>query len=407
MSKRILFLALSLILSVKSVSQVIFENGYFLNESNQNIVCLIKNIDWKNNPTEFEYMLSKDAVSQKASIKTVKEFGINGVSKYVRATVKLDRSSDDVDKMSSDRNPNFQEEQLFLKVLIEGKASLFQYEEGNLKRFFHSLNDSEISQLVYKRYLNDKKLFQNDSFKQQLLNDLKCQDISLSDIEHLKYTKRDIKGVFIKYNECEGDSYIDFESNQKKDLFNLSFRPGLNYSNLAIQNSSLDSRDVDFDGKLGFRFGIESEFVLPFNKNKWSIIVEPTYQYYKTEKTTETKIVSGGFLVSKVNYQSIELPIGVRHYFFINDKSKIFVDISYVFDFSTNSSIKFTRMDGSMLNSLELKSRRNLGLGIGYKYNHKYSIGMRYQTSREILGDYLYWDSDYKTLSMILGFSVF
>jgi len=407
MKKQTLFLALSVILSIKSFSQIIFENGYFINDSNQKIECLIKNIDWENNPTEFEYMLSQDKIAQKESVETVKEFGINGVSKYIRTTVKIDRSSDEINNMSSEKNPNFQEEQLFLKVLIEGKASLFLYKDGNLTKFFYNLNDSEIKQLVYKCYLIHNYIAHNNYFKQQLFIDLKCQAIILNDVEHLKYTKKDLERFFIKYNECNSSSYINYESEQKKDFFNLSFRPGLNYSNLAIQNSISDSRDIDFDNKFSFRFGIEAEYILPFNKNKWGIIIEPTYQYYKSEKTTETNNISGGILVSKVNYQSIELPIGVRHYFFFNDKSKIFADISYIFDSSTNSLIMFTRIDGSILNSLEVKSRTNLGLGIGYKYKDKYSLGIRYQTSREILGDYLLWNSSYKTFSIIFGYSLF
>ena len=55
MRKQILVLAFITISCLQSYSQIIFENGYFIDESNNRIECLIKNIDWKNNPTEFEY----------------------------------------------------------------------------------------------------------------------------------------------------------------------------------------------------------------------------------------------------------------------------------------------------------------------------------------------------------------
>jgi hypothetical protein len=405
MKKQIVFIALLNILSIESYSQIIFESGYFINESNQKTECLIKNIDWKNNPTEFEYKLSPNEAIQKATIQTVKEFGINGVSKYTRAIVKIDRSSDEIDNMSSDRNPNFQEEQLFLKVLIEGKASLFLYID-NLTRLFYKLNNSEISQLVYKRYLINHNIAQNNLFRQQLFLDLKCQEITLNDVNNIKYGQKDLKRIFVKYNECNNSSYINYQPTQKKDFFNLSLRPGLNYSSLKIQNSWSDSRDTEFGNKINFRFGIETEFILPFNKNKWSIIIEPTYQYYKSEKKTETSNVSGGIFVSNINYWSIELPVGVRHYFFLNNTSKIFANISYIFDFTNNSSIEFKRIDGSLLNSLDVKPRRNLGLGFGYKHKDRYSLEIRYQTSREILSDYLIWASKYKTISIIFGYSL-
>lgn len=407
MRKQLLLIALFTILCAESYSQIIFENGYFIDESNNKIECLIKNVDWKNNPTEFEYKFSQNDTVHKATFKTVKEFGIYNVSKYIRAKTNIDKSSEQIDKMSSERNPNFQEELLFLKVLIEGKASLFLYIDGNLTRFFYKLNDSEIQQLVYKRYLIDDTILENNSFKQELFLKLKCEEIVLNDIKNLRYSNRDLEKLFIKYNKCTGSDYINYKTKQNKDLFNLTFRPSLNYSSLEIQNSVLGFNDIDFRNKLGIRFGIEAEFILPFNKNKWGIIVEPTYQYFKSEQSKETGNVSGGILVSRIDYKSIELPIGVRYYFYLNDKSKLFTNISYVFDFSNNSSIKFLRNDDSMLDELEIKSRRNLALGIGYKYKNRYSMEIRYNTNREILSDYLYWSSNYSSLNIIFGLSMF
>jgi hypothetical protein len=319
----------------------------------------------------------------------------------------LDRSSDQLDEMSTERNPNFQADVIFLKVLIEGQASLFLYLDVNLTRFFYKLNESEINQLVYKSYLVDGRISKNDYYKQQLFQQLKCEEIKFNDLEHLKYNRKDLERIFIKYHECTSSDYINHEPKQKKDLFNFNIRPGLNYSSLKIQNSTTDSRDTDFENGIGIRFGIETEFILPYNKNKWSIIIEPTYQRYKSEQTKETSTVSGGILVSQVDYKSIELPLGLRHYFYLNDRSKLFTNISYVFDFSNNSTIKFLRNDYSWVSQLEIKSRRNIALGVGYKYKNRYSIEIRYNTSREILSDYLYWSSNYNSLNVIFGFSMF
>jgi hypothetical protein len=368
---------------------------------------LIKNIDWKNNPAEFDYKITQDAPIKKGSIQTIKEFGIYGVSKYIRDSVKIDRSGDDIADMSSDKNPAFQEEMLFLKVLIEGKASLFLFTDGNLTRFFYKINGSETEQLVYKRYLVRNNIAENNYFKQQLFLTLKCQGITSENMEDIHYNKRDLEKLFSHYNECTGSNYLKYEPIQKKDVFNLSLRPGLNSSTLAIQNYESDSKGIDFENALSFRFGMEAEFILPFNKNKWGITIEPTYQYCKSEKTMETGNVSGGVMVSKVNYKSIELPVGLRHYFYLNNDSKIFANISYVFDFANNSSIEFLRSNGTIINELEIKPRRNLALGIGYKYKNRYSLEIQYYTNRNILGDYLFWNGDYKKLSIVFGYSLF
>jgi hypothetical protein len=395
MKKQLLFL-LTTILSFNCYSQISFEKGYYIDNTNQKTNCLIKNIDWKNNPTEFEYKLSKNSESKKATIKSIKEFGLDNISKYVRSTVNIDRSSEKMNDLSNDKNPTFKEEELFLKVLVEGKANLHLFEDGSLRRYFYNKGNAVIEQLVFKSYkTSNNKIGKNNRFKNQLWNDLKCPNFKKNKVENLDYQKNDLIDFFVEYNECNGEKNINYEEKQKRDLFNLSIRPGFNSSSLSIQNSIASSIDTDFDNEFAFRFGIEAELIMPFNNNKWSIIVEPTYQYFKSEKEITNQSV-------KADYKSIEIPVGIRHYFFLNENSKIFINGSFIIDLSSDSIIDFSSRTG-----LEIKTRNNLAFGIGYKYNDKYSLEFRYQTSREILSNYSFWSSDYNTLSVIFGYSLF
>lgn len=410
MRKQIQILAISIISSISCYSQIVFENGYFINETDQKIDCLIKNIDWRKNPTVFEYKLFQNTEIKKAGIHEVKEFGIFEASKYIRSVVEMDRSSSNLPDISTERSPVFREEQLFLKVVVEGKASLLQYRDRNLTRFFIKTNDNDIKQLVYKIYLkNGESVARNVNFRQQLLLGLKCKDITSNDLKYLEYTIRDLEQIFVKYNECINSDYVNFEAKKNKDFFNLTIKPGINISNLTIFDSDSDSEFLltDFSTSFNFKFGVETELTLPFNKNKWAILIEPTYQYFKSEKTTETSTVSGGIVVASVDYKSIELHVGIRHYFYLNNESNIFVNASCIFDFSPNSSIDFIRSDGSQHSSWEITSRNNLAFGFGYKYKDKYSLETRYQTGREVLGDYVNLNSYYRTLSIIFGYSLF
>lgn len=395
MQKRFLVFSF-IILSINCYPQIVFENGYLIYDNNEKIECLIKNIEWKNNPTEFHYKLSESSESLKASIEDIKEFGIKNSYKYVRAVVKIDRSREDISDLSPIKNPVFQEEKLFLKTLVEGKASLFMYEDVNLKRFFYSINDSEIKQLVYKLYASDnRRVGYNFHFRQQLHTELKCQSFSLDDIERLKYSKKDLVRFFVQYNECKNATYINFEERQRRDLFILTLRPGINFSSLSIHNSRTDAVDTDFDNELTFRFGVESEFTLPFNKNKWAIIIEPTYQYFKSIKYIQNQNI-------KASYQSIELPFGVRYYIHLNEVSKLFTNASYIVDIEIESTIK--RSTGW---EFEIQTFSNFGVGLGYKYKNRYSLEVRYLTNRNLLVNYAAWSSEYKTISVIFGYSIF
>ena len=393
--KKETLLLIALIISLKCYSQITFEKGYFIDNDNNRNECLIKNNDWKYNPNEFEYKLSEDGDYKKATIDSVKEFGIYNTSKYTRNEVNIDRSNDNINNLSYNENPIYQNEILFLKVIIEGNANLYEYSEPNFIRFFYSSKHKETEQLIFKKYESTRnEIRENQKFKQQLWGDLKCNSINLNKIKSLDYNKNNLTDLFIEYHNCLNASYHTYGSTQKTKLVNINIRPGINISSLSIQRKDSTTINSELARRLAFRFGIETEIFLPYNKNKWALIIEPTYQYYKSETAL-------GNLKTKVNYNSIELPIGARHYYYISNKSKLFINASFVFDFTTNSTIVYE----SKVN-LKINTRNNFAFGIGYKQNNKYSIELRYLSNREIISNYVYLSSKYSTFSVIFGYNL-
>jgi hypothetical protein len=405
--KKTLLIAFIALFPLSTYSQIKFEKGYFIDNLGKRTNCLIKNIDWKNNPIDFEYKLFDNPKIRTKTITSVKEFAVLNHSKFIRFTVDMDRSNENSNALSLKRGPEFKKETLFLRVLIEGSASLYKYEAKSLMRYFYSVGDVYPKQLIFKYFKTfDDKIGKNEEFKQQLFKDLKCSDISSNEIRMKQYKKQDLMNLFVKYNRCKQSDFTNFDEKGKRDLFNLYIRPGLKYSSLATKNKISETRNIDFGGAFNLRIGVEAEFILPFNKNKWAIIIEPTYQYYKSEKeiiyarrlsTVRTTNVI-------VNYKSIEIPFGVRHYLFINDDSKLFFNLSYIIDFQLSSRL-YAVSKG--LFDLDINSRNSLTYGVGYNYKNKYSLELRRQTDREILGDYLYWSTGYKGVSIIFGINMF
>jgi len=397
MNKLVLILFFAF-LSLNSYEQIASEKGYFINNNYEKTECLIKNEDWKNNPSDFNFMISDTSEVQSASIQSVKEFGIYNLFKYIRVAVKMDRSGEDLSNLSEDRNPEFHDEVHFLKVLVEGQASLFQYEEKNLIRFFYCTNNSEITQLVYKLYSPDeRKILYNNHFRQQLLTDLKCHSISMDEFGAINYYENELLRIFIKYNECQNVSYINYKEKRKSDLFNLNIRPGMNISNFSMENELSDAEDTDFGTRFTVRAGLELEYIFPFNRNKWSIMIEPVFQYYKCLNEAEGINIQD----VEVDYKSFEFPLGIRYYFYLNDNSIFLINAGYALDFCFNSTIRY-----ELGWEYEISSIGSLLVGAGYKFN-RFSIEMRYLSGRNLLTGYSLWDSDYRTFSMILGYSVF
>jgi len=385
-------------LPVSCFSQIKFEKGYLIDLDNKRTECLIENHDWKNNPNDFEYKLSENDVAKKVTVSSVKEFGINSQSRYVAADVKIDRTGENLEEITTDRNPVWLKERLFLNVLIESKISLLYYADGNLRRYFYQKDDT-VKQLIYKKYLmesGDSKV--NDAFHQQLRADVQCGNMPNAELKRVDYTKSDLMKYFKNYNECSGaetKEFTEFIKNRRKSLFHVKLTPGINYTSLSVSfsdNKPYSSWDVDFGKQLDFRMGMELEWILPYNRNKWGIVWEPGYQ------TFSSTIVGTTTSTAKVN--TFELPLGLRYYFFLSDKSRIFINGFYVFTLPGESSVRLQKYD------YEVTCPAMFAIGAGYDFR-RFSGEIRYYTNGDILNDYMYWTAPYERLSFILGYRMF
>ncbi len=385
--KILVFFFLLIFTTTKSIAQIEFVKGYFINSSNQRIDCLIKNNDWKDNPTEFTYKLSENADAKSANLNEIKEFSVGESLKYISATIKIDRSSAVISKLSSDRNPIWLDEKQFLKIVVEGKISLLAYTKGNLSRYFY-YNGDTIVQLIYKKYFAENMVAKtNNSFQQQLLVNFTCGNVT-DNIRQLKYNILELKKYFIKYNECMGDEIKDYIKQENGDSFHLRASIGINqsYSSLIVY----PQRIGDFDSQLSARFGVETEYVLTFNKNKWSIIVEPNYQSYKSNLKAYS-----------VEYNSFEIPVGLRYYMFLNRDSRFFINTLMGKSFPIKSFMEWNNIE-----RLGITPSLNISAGLGYNYK-RISGELRYYMNKDLLNEYQSLTARYNRLSFILSIKVF
>jgi hypothetical protein len=187
-TKLLLLLAFTIVCNV-SFAQINYQKGYFLSNNGEKTDCFIKNMDWKNNPSEIKYRIGENDEVKTALIEDIGEFLIYDECKFVRAVVEIDRSADNVNNLSTDVNPLFNKEQLFLRFVIEGNATLYQYQDSNLTRFFYSIGETDKVQLIYKRFLPSGSLTigRNETYKEQLETTMLCSKITPNSIERLNY----------------------------------------------------------------------------------------------------------------------------------------------------------------------------------------------------------------------------
>lgn len=386
-----------------------FKKGYYITNSNERKECFIKDIGWKNTPQNFQFKITKEGEISELGIDNVIEFGVNKEERFKRANVFIDKSVDDLRFISDKRAPEFVKKTVFLEILVKGDATLYIYKKGVQKKFFYE-KDKGIEQLVFKRFKYNYKIKENNYYKQQLFKKLKCNnDLNFN---NLNYTSKSLIELFVNYNKCKNLGFKYEENNNiKSSKLSLNLRPRINFINVDIVDLSNNS-SYSLGSKNTFGIGAELEYTLGVNNNKWSLTFEPNYQVFKVEKDVQRKGVAFNSEVNfDYNYSAIELPFGVRHYFFLNKKeSKLFINASFAVDLIINPSLDISINNINTTNPVPKEDFGNnfsLGLGFGYKYNDKYSIELRYNTEKDALGNSKVWSVKHNPVSLILGMKLF
>lgn len=335
------------------------------------------------------------------------EFGV-GEHIFEKATVQVDQSSLITSRLSKDRNPEFQEETIFLKKLVDGPANLYLYNSKGYK-YFYSVGDAPVQQLIYKRYLTSGKIAYNFQFRQQLWTDLACEEMELDKFQKLDYNQGDLIRYFYLYNSCADSSFRPAQRERGTSEFNFNIKGGGDIATLSVERG-MNAKGLEMSG-IGYRAGLELEYILPFNKNKCGVHFEPNYKHF----SSQAEVTESFRADLEVDYSSLELGVGAKHYMFLNSRSKLFLTASYLIDVPVNSRVIFLGSNRNQDPELtDLDSKANIVLGLGYKYGDKYIVEIKNGLPRNVYcfrvvpeNYYLDWRTDYSYLTIMLGYSIF
>ncbi len=276
-------------------------------------------------------------------------------------------------------------------------------------RYFYSGGDNNIAtqQLIYKAYRVGKDLSYNNQFRGQLFDGLKSAYPNVAAFKRISYDKSTLVKLFVTYNNQSGTETKDLSSSQNNSDFNIKITAGANSSSLSVYGATNAGNAYDFDAGLAYRFGAEFEVVLPFNNKKWSLFADPHYYMYNKESTE----ITGSNSTAKnwkIKSSAIDVPLGARHYMFLNDTSKIFINAAYVLTLpmgNSNISFMYDVPNAIPSSKLEISRSANFSVGAGFAYK-MYSAEIRYNFNRQLLENYVLYGADYSTLGIILGYRI-
>lgn len=388
------------------LTQATFESGYFLDKQGVRTECLIKNTQSKQETFQnFFYISDASDDTLIMSINKVEEFGIYGQAKYRWESVEVDISSSHPKYMSTQYDPEFQEKNILLSVLIEGSMSLYMYAEPKGNRFFFKKGEMEIKELIFKNYLNsDNQIGTNVSYKQQLYHYFFCETLNFDKLESVKYQKNELLRFFRDYYACTGEEFIDHCTELGKSRFHISIRSGISLNSFVFTKlypyKTLRTLGIRHRG--GVRLGIEAEYILPFNKDRWSMVIEPTLQSYRGLLKNEL-FFSTDQRDAEINLSSFQASGGLRYSLTPKNNLNFFLGVNAVKDFPFNSHVG-SQIEGE--NPIR-KSQQLFSFNLGCLLRNNFGVELRYWWSPYQLGTNSTETLSFQKLSFILGYRLF
>ena len=352
------FLACLVLISESLWGQQTFSDEYFIDNNGNKTECLIKDKGWLRTPESFVYKLSDTDVERELDITNAAEVGVGSALIFQRTVVQADLSN----TITSNGKAVLTEQKIFLRKLLESeKASLYQYSNGGDKYFFFEIkNQKEITQLIRKKYYtNDRNIQTNFQFRTQLLQFAYCDQIGLETYNNLKYNESRLVDFFESYNTCKGVSGTTYKFKPKGKGLNLKVNVGSSFLTYALDQPTSDRGDVDLELDPSVRLGIEAEYYLNFNKNKWSIVLDANYERFKG---VSSETPDGG-IATIPDFSSINLGIGIRHHLYFGEDSKIIVGLGYLLQ-----SIDDIEVDFSNRFNVEVPNYSGFLVGVGFGY---------------------------------------
>lgn len=358
------------------IAQVNFKSGYFIDKNKQKHDCLLLNQGIENKGEAFVYKVHKDSIARNFEISEVVEFGVPGDFRFIRNNILVDVSDNKISSLSDTLDHRELESgHAFLLELVNSElASLYFFFHEGTEFYFYKKENSDIQELVYKRYNVEDvsghvtRILYDKTYQKQLALHLPCS----ASPKTIPYTRKALVKYFKKYlEENNGERTIS----QQKTKGQLLIKAAGMYSQMSFIAEVNDQKLMDFPGENGFGYGLEVEYLIRYNRNKLGVFVEATYgEYSSTFQDPYTDQISG------INYEFVEIPIGVSYRFNLSEDFRLVLKAGLVPNVALSNSSMYLYRES---NTKEITSSTNglFSFGLNYK---RLNAEVRMYTNRNI-----------------------
>lgn len=332
----------------------------------------------------------------------VKAFSMLGLGSYERHVTIIDKSSNNIDDLITNRKYKVEVDTVFLRILVSGPIKILIYSDLNRgDQFFYQKDNGQVKPLV-KRLMVDEEMIikENREYLSVLKEILDCKSISEKDFQNLQYSREDIIRVVYKHNKCvDPNSRRPLVVRSKFDL-HVSVRGGAVYNSLEFKGSlrTFQLSDATLISGIGYQVSALVELVPPIYNRPVSIILEPTLFGFSADNLSEEK-PSTETISADLN--SLQIPLGIRCIPINKPKYRMFVSSGFSPTFWSKSDVAHHIIS-------EKQNLTNLQFFFGAGINSKkLNAEIRYNT----LGNPVYKRPNYgiaqSKLAFIVGYQLF
>lgn len=313
-------------------SQNNFIKGFIITNENDTISGFIDYKNWEINPDRISFKKTlADKKSEFYNAMTIKEFDVNNEI-YESGEIQIETSPVQTNELSHNAVMDFENRTAFLLAFVRGQKSLYLYKTKKQKEQYYIKNDTTFELLKYKKYLKTNEsenvvVLENKKYIGQLMLYLGNYEELIPQIQTAEYNQKSLIKLFNNYySKNQTTAIYRREADKIKSEFGAF--AGITSTTVAFYgwyNQAL--LYTNYPSSTDFTAGLSYNFVLPRNREKWSIYNELMYSTYKFAgrsvdylNENQYEIFTSGFGLSYIKINNL-----LRYNFLLKDL-KIFLN---------------------------------------------------------------------------------
>lgn len=363
-----LLLACIILFPITLNAQLLFEEGFYIDLNNTPHKGFITRTFNTTDQPGLIFKKSRRTPHQQLDPTQVKSVYVSGLQ-LTSFEVFLDTTAA---KISELREPLFEARHLFLESIIEGTISLYKYNFDGIVLFFIWDKESEKQpeQLIYKQYNGPRGLYNNNSYRDQLVFKNECSSEETS-LDEIRYTESQLSQYVAHLNDCINSTYQQYTGLKYHSwkYLNISILSGLRWSEITSKERVSEDELFTLNEFEVPNLGLEFEYLLSATQNRLAPIFRA--ELARSSMSSTIDLPSGTQNVVK-NLNYVYLTLGMRAYFSTNTPIKFYIDAGIANPYPIEEGIS---LDHEKRIDFEYTADKLIpSLGVGFILYNRFSV---------------------------------